>query len=304
MAAPIAPGRDGYRSIFSPATRRERAANFEAYWRYTLEHDGELLEDQKTLTRKQETLTWFRSHPVRCAHPIPSAERFYRNHIAMRDDPRTLDRKTLLLTFLYKFARHEYVGISAAWAAGSRLSETSSTIARIGRYHLCEEFCHMRLFHEMFRTFGLDRVEWVPLGRWMSRVYRVFPHLPEALMAPAAFLTELMGLTVYLHLDSALDDILADETAARERIRALLREIMTDELAHVGQRRNFIGPLGMRIARRLVEPMYRGFFRDLPETACLFDLDRMVRDGKTFDYSVISDDMIRRSWVPSYCRAS
>lgn len=123
-------------------------------------------------------------------------------------------------------------------------------------------------------------------------------------MAPAAFLTELMGLTVYLHIDSALDDILADETAARERIRALLREIMTDELAHVGQRRNFIGPLGMRVARGLVEPMYRGFFRDLPETGRLFDVDRMVRDGKTFDYSVIPDDMIRRSWVPSYCRTS
>jgi hypothetical protein len=29
----------------------------------------------------------------------------------------------------------------------------------------------------------------------------------------------------------------------------------------------------------------------------------MVRDGQSFDYSVIPDEMIRRSWVPSYCRA-
>lgn len=293
-----------YRSIFTAATRRERVANFEAYWRYTLEHDGEIREDDKVLTKKQEVLTRFRAHPVRAAHPLPDEARFYRNHIRMQDNPLTLDRKTLLLTFLYKFARHEFVGITAAWGASARISPRSSIIAKIGRYHLCEEFSHMRLFGEMFRTFRLDRVEWVPLGKWMSRVYRVFPHVPEGLMAPPAFVTELMGLTVYQHVDRILDDVLADEPEARERIRQLLAEIMTDELAHVGQRRNFMGPIGLRAARRFVEPMYRAFFRDLPETACLFDLERMIRDGQGFDYSSIAPAMIDRSWVPSYCQAS
>src|SRR5262245_21976362 len=147
-----------YRSIFTAATRRERTANFEAYWRYTLEHDGEIQEDEKLLTKKQEVLTGFQLRPVRSVNPLPDAEQFYRNHIRMQDDPRTLDRKTLLLTFLYKFARHEFVGITAAWGASGRITTGSSTIARIGRYHLCEEFSHMRLFGEMFRTFGLDRV--------------------------------------------------------------------------------------------------------------------------------------------------
>ena len=48
--------------------------------------------------------------------------------------------------------------------------------------------------------------------------------------------------------------------------------------------------------------MYRAFFRDLPETRLLFDLDHMVRDGKTFDYSAIAPEMIEKSWVPSYCK--
>jgi len=104
-------------------------------------------------------------------------------------------------------------------------------------------------------------------------------------------------------MDSVLDEILSDEAAARDRIRELLREIMTDELAHVGQRRNFMGPIGVRAARRIVEPMYRAFFRDIPETGYLFDLERMVNDGKTFDYSTIVPEMIDRSWVPSYCRS-
>jgi hypothetical protein len=304
MSAAIQPERRGYRSIFSPATRRDRAANFEAYWAYTVEHDGEILEDQRGLTKKQDILARFQSKPVRSVHPLPVAERFYRNYVRMQDDPWRLDRKTLLLTFLYKFARHEFVGISAAWGASPRITESTSMIAKIGRYHLCEEFSHMRLFHEMFRTFRLDKVEWVPLGKWTGRMYRLFPLLPEALMAPPAFVTELMGLTVYQHVDGVLDEILADEVRARDRVRELLAEIMTDELAHVGQRRNFMGPVGLGAARRFVEPMYRAFFRDIPETRWLFDLDRMVRDGKTFDYSTIAPEMIDRSWVPSYCKTA
>ncbi len=266
-------------------------------------HDGEILQHERDLVKKRDALADFRAHPVRSRRPLADPMRFYRNHVTMQDDPRSLDRTTLLLTFLYKFARHEYVGISAAWARAERRTRSATTIAKIGLYHLCEEFSHMRLFQEMFRTFHLERVEWVPLGKWMSRMYRLFPLFPEALLAPPAFVSELMGLTVYQHVDGVLDDILADEPEARERVRTLLREIMTDELAHVGQRRNFLGPLGVRAARRMVESMYRAFFRGIPETPRLFDVEQMVRDGKAFDYSTIAPEMLARSWVPSYCKA-
>jgi len=247
-------------------------------------HDGEILQDQKDLVKKRDTLAGFRAHPVRTRRPLADPARFYRNHVIMQDDPRTLDGKTLLLTFLYKFARHEYVGISAAWDTTERMTESTSLVAKIGLYHLCEE-------------------EWLPLGKWMSRMYRLFPLFPEAMLAPPAFVSELMGLTVYQHIDGVLDDILADEPEARQRVRTLLREVMTDELAHVGQRRNFLGPLGLRAAHLMVESMYRAFFREIPETRLLFDVEQMMRDGKAFDYSTIAPEMIEKSWVPSYCRA-
>jgi len=299
-----APARWRYRSIFTPATRRERIANFEAYWAYSVDHDGEILLSEKDLVKKRDALAGFRAHPVRSRRPLADPARFYRNHVIMQDDPRTLDRKTLLLTFLYKFARHEYVGISAAWDRTERMTESSSMIAKIGLYHLCEEFSHMRLFHEILQTFHLGQVEWVPLGRWMSYMYRLFPMFPEAMLAPPAFVSELMGLTVYQHIDGVLDDILADEPEALERVRTLLREVMTDELAHVGQRRNFLGSLGLRTAHFMVEPMYRAFFRDIPEMTLLFNVEQMVRDGKAFDYSTIAPEMLEKSWVPSYCKTS
>ena len=288
-----------YRSVFSPTTGRQRAANFDDYWRYTLEHDGDIFEDEKDLARKKELVAGYQLSPVRSRQPLTDPEKFYRNYVTMKDDPRTLDVKTRLLTFLYKFARHEWVGISAAWDGIPSMAQSTRTTDKISRYHLCEEFCHVRLFHEMFRTFHLDKVEWVPLGPWMGRFYRLFPLFPEWLMAPPAFVSELMGLTLYLHVDKLLDEVFADESEARDRVRALLRDILTDELAHVGQRRNFLGPIGLRIARRMVKPMYHLFFRDIPEAKLLFDIDKMVKDGTAFDYSTIAPEILARSWVPS-----
>jgi hypothetical protein len=292
-----------YRSIFTPSTRAERAANFTSYLAYTEARNGALLQAERDLAVKRQRLAFFQAHPVRSRRPLPDPARFHDNALVMRDDPRMLDPIARLLTFLYKFARHEWLGITAAWDVLPMMAEPDPTIERIGHYHLCEEFCHMRLFGEMFRTFHLEGVTWAPPGKWTGRLYRRAARLPSTLVAPPAFVSELMGLTVYRHLDLALDDLLADEPEARDRVRELLLEIMTDELAHVGQRRNFLGPVGLRVARGLVRPMYRMFFRDLPETRLLFDFRQMVEDGQRFDYGVIPAAIVARSWVPSYCRA-
>lgn len=297
-------GSGSYRSIFSPATRQERRENFEDYWRFTLARDGDILESEKTVIKKQARLAELQAHPVRSRQPLPNPELFYRNYVILKDDPASFDRKTLLLTCIYKFARHEWVGISGAWDAIPDMAHAKSTTDKISRYHLCEEFCHVRLFHEMFRTFHLEKVQWVPLGPLMQRVYKMFPYVPEAIMAGPAFVTELMGMTFYLHVNALLDDIFADEPEAKERIRELLHEIMIDELAHIGQRRNFIGSLGLIPTRRMLGPLYRMFFRDIPESAHLFDIGQMVTDGLNFDYSTVSPALIAKSWVPSYCHSN
>jgi hypothetical protein len=291
-----------YRSIFSSTTSRERRDNFEDYWIYSQIHSGEILEGEKNLTRKKESLARFQARSIRTRKPLADPEIFYRNYIRLVDNPRSLDRKTLLLTFLYKFARHEWAGISAVWDGIPNMARSTSTTQKISRYHLCEEFCHIRLFHEMFRTFQLDQIEWVPLGKWMGRVYRYLPKFPEPIMSPPAFVSELMGLTLYRHLDRLLDDILADEPEARDHIRDMLREIMIDELAHTGQRRNFIGPIGIAVSRRMVVPMFRMFYRDLPESEYLLDVNKMIEEAIAFDYSTMTPDVIASSWVPSYCR--
>lgn len=292
-----------YRSIFSPSTQKQRDENFQSYWDFDLAHSGEILEAEQNLTLKREKLKHYQTQIVRSKNPLPHPELFYKNYVHLKDDPKTFDQKTLLLTTLYKFARHEWVGISAAWDAIPSLSKAKSLTDKISRYHLCEEFCHVRFFHEMFRTCQLEDVKWVPLGKWTERIYKIFPYVPEKLMAAPAFVTEMMGMTFYIHTDRLLDKIFADEPEARDRIRELLHEIMADELAHIGQRRNYLGKIGIKMARWMMKPLYKIFFHDIPEAKYLYDVNQMIKEGLAFDYSSVSDELIKRSWVPTYCVA-
>jgi hypothetical protein len=293
-----------YFSIFSPSTANERKDNFDTYWDFTREHSGELLEKEQLLSKKHAKLQSFQDQPVQLQQVFQHPEAFYRNYVHLQDDTKTLDRKTLLLTCIYKFARHEWVGITGAWAATPDMANCRQLTDRISRYHLAEEFSHIRLFHEMFRTFRLDQVEWVPLGAAMRKVYEVFPRLPENLMSPFAFVTELMGIMFYRRVDALLDDVFADEPAAGARLRELLNEITIDELAHIGQRRNYLGPVGLKLSQWLTPSLFRMFFRDIPETALLFDLDRMIQEALAFDYSEIPAPLMKQTWVPSYCMAA
>lgn len=121
-------------------------------------------------------------------------------------------------------------------------------------------------------------------------------------MDTPAFVTELMGVTYYCHLTRLIDELLVDEPEVRTRLKELLDEITIDEVAHVGQRRNFIGPIGIRISRWLVKPFYTLFFNDIPEVAKLFDVKQMIKDGESFDFNQLPDYIIEKSWVPSYCK--
>src|SRR6185369_8101971 len=157
-----------YGSLFGRSTTEARHDNWTSYLDFIRNTSGELLEAEKDLTHKRELLKQLSAPAVRTREPLASAEAFYRNCDKLRDDPRSLDKKTLTLTCIYKFARHEWAGIEAAWSAVPTLDQCDNVRFRIARYHLAEEFCHVRLFSEMFKTCHLDRVAWIPMRHFGS----------------------------------------------------------------------------------------------------------------------------------------
>jgi hypothetical protein len=296
-------GSNKFLSIFTPATQQQRQENFADYWEFTQNHGGELYEAEKDLAKKRAKLEYFKNNPVQLRKPLADPDAFYRNYVEVKDDIKSLDRLTLMLTGMYKFARHEWVGIKGAWDVVPDMANSHSVEDKISRVHLAEEFCHWRLFDEMLRTCGLDKVEWVPLSPFKEWIYEQFPKVPGLLMDPPAFVTELMGVSYYFHLHKLFDDILADEPEVCQRLHDLLDEITIDEIAHVGQRRNFIGPNGMKASKMMVRPLYKMFFADIPEVGALMDVEQMINDGLAFDFNQVPVHMVEKSWIPSYCKA-
>jgi len=296
-------GSNKFLSIFTPANKQQRQENFAEYWEFTQNHGGELYEAEKDLAKKRAKLEYFKNNPVQLRKPLADPEAFYRNYIEVKDDLGALDRMTLMLTGMYKFARHEWVGIKGAWDVVPDMANSHSVEDKISRVHLAEEFCHWRLFDEMLRTCGLDKVEWVPLSPFKEWIYEQFPKVPGLLMDPPAFVTELMGVTYYFHLHRLFDEIMVDEPEVCKRLHDLLDEITIDEIAHVGQRRNFIGPMGMKASKMMVRPLYKMFFADIPEVGVLMNVEQMIKDGEAFDFNEVPDYMVEKSWIPSYCKA-
>jgi hypothetical protein len=298
--APLPPQR--YRSIFSPATVQERHANFEHYWQFIQSKTGTLCETTRELSKKRATLHAFQAQVVRTCRPLPHAAAFYRNCLTWRETPALLPRQTLLLTALYKVAWHEWLGISSAWERTPSVAQARNLLDKITRYHLAEEFGHIRLFEELFRTVHVAQVVWHPPGPWHRRMYQGLFALPGWLLYAPAFVSELMGFVFYWEVDAQLEELWGDDPAACQRLRALLHAIMADELAHIGLRRNFLGPLAVQAAYGFVAPMIRLFFRAMPESRYVCDIARMVRHAQQFDYRGFAPTILSQSWVPSYCQ--
>ncbi|MCH9697014.1 MAG: hypothetical protein K0U68_02835 [Gammaproteobacteria bacterium] len=289
-------------SIFTPCTKKQRQDNFVDYWTFSQNHAGKIYEQDRDLETKRNKREYFEANPVRSKIPLENPDAFFRNYVKLVDDPQTLDQKTLLMTCIYKFARHELNGIRGAWDTLPEVENATVLTDKISRVHLAEEFCHVRFFTEMLHTFHLENIDFPPLGPIETKVYEIFPHFPEAIMSPPAFVTELMGMNFYIQLDEKICEILEGEPEARDRLRDLLHEIMVDECAHIGQRRNFMGPIGVWFSKVMIKPIFKMFTRDIPEIAILFDVNRLVRDAHAFNYSTISRKILDRSWVPSYCQ--
>jgi hypothetical protein len=136
----------------------------------------------------------------------------------------------------------------------------------------------------------------------MRTTYAAFARCPNWVLAPIAFGSEIMGILFYRHIWRVLEEVFATEPEGLERLHELLGEIMVDELGHIGERRSFLGPIGVTLARKLLPVMMRRFFADIPEAEVILDVERMVQEALVFDYSGINAAITERAWIPAYCQ--
>jgi hypothetical protein len=292
-----------YKMIFTPVAQVDRTRAFEEYWRYLVVRDGAIEEEAQSLEHKTGYYRQLQARPVYAQQPLMPVQRVTEvaDHMAGQD-LQHVDRRLLALTAIYKFACHEAAGIRAAWNSTPSWARCRTLQDKITRYHLCEEFCHLRLFAEMFKVFSLH-TEW-SVPSWFQRTaYAAFTHAPAWLLSPIAFGSEVMGMMFYRHIWRVLQDLFAPEPTVLARLHELLGEIMVDELGHIGERRSYLGNAGINLARKTLPVMMRRFFAEIPEAEALLDVNCMVDEALRFDYSDIDTSVTARAWIPSYCQA-
>jgi hypothetical protein len=291
-----------YKGIFAPASRSDRRLAFEDYWAYLLKRDGALQEEVQSLEYKNDYYQSLQTRPVRAHQPLTEAQTMAEvsDLPATQHSPR-VDRRLLALTAIYKFASHEAAGIRAAWTATPSWERCRNLTDRITRYHLCEEFWHLRIFAEMFKVCRLP-VDWPPLSWLACTIYAAFARFPGGCLDPIAFGSEVMGIMFYRHIWRILEEVFAPEPEELRRLHDLLAEIMVDELGHIGERRSFLGNSGVKVARNGLSVMIRRFFADIPEVDGMLDVEQMVHEALTFDYSGIDSAITERAWIPAYCQ--
>jgi hypothetical protein len=292
-----------YKVIFTPASLSDRTHAFEDYWAYLLRRDGTLQEETQSLEHKTDYYQSLQTRPIRARNPLTPAQTMAElSDRLTTHDLAQADRRLLIFTAIYKFACHEAAGIQAAWRSTPSWERCRNLTDRITRYHLCEEFCHLRLFAEMFQVFAL-RVDWPQLSWPMRTAYAAFARFPDWLLAPVAFGSEVMGMMFYRHIWRVLAEVFAQEPEALARLHELLGEIMVDELGHIGERRSYLGNSGIKLARKILPVMMRKFFAYIPEAEALLNVNQMVQEALMFDYSGIDVTIAERAWIPAYCEA-
>jgi hypothetical protein len=247
---------DPYRIL----SRAERVAHVAAYQRFLHERDGEPEVETCQLAKREAFFRDIEAKPVRWSGDIDDVG-FYQ-HMYDQAHP-DIEPRTVMLVSAAKANRGESYGV-ALELKSFRTRSYRATENPLYLHLMFEERYHTQILAEICRTCGIEPVRNLRPG-WLERsMIHAMMYLPEWPRWIAIFAGEIVGTEVFnvlrenVHLYSA-------EPKVEERLRLLFTEIWTDEVGHASYLRARIGPIGIRIARRLVPLFTRALLRAVPQ---------------------------------------
>ena len=172
-----------------------------------------------------------------------------------------IDARTLWLVAISKANEGESYGVDQE--LNRLLARGGTGLERSMMYLLLEEQYHTRILKEACKTCGIDVEFRAPKLISRMMIDAIF-HLPDRVRWTLVLCGEVLGATVFkLLLDNTR--LFEDEPEVEARLRSLVEEIWRDEALHVAYLRAQLGPLSLRIARRLLPMVVRSVMTSLPQ---------------------------------------
>jgi len=277
-----------------PAAQRRRIAD--DFIAFALERDGEPDVRRRTLQRRELFFNALAAQPTPRwdGPPVDPVEfaRWHRGTTSLAEAPP-------LLAWLVKVAR---ANEGEGWGVDYLLDRGGfDGLGRGGRlqprdFADLEETYHTRIMREVVRLFGIEYELRTP-PRVLQQSVKLMARLPRQASYMLLLAGELMGTVAFGHMARRGDELLAGHPAVCERVRALLDEILIDEVGHVtfllGSMRGWQLALIQRLAFLYAESSRRGYTDDPADVA-------VMRHGiANYSLDMMPERVLRRAFVPS-----
>src|SRR5690606_26155857 len=205
------------------------------------------------------------------------------------------DRGDLALQALLTFVR-----INAGEAYGvevvSRLRKPRGheMVSRVERVLQHEETYHTRILLGATRQFDVPTptLAWKP-GFALRGLIATIAIAPNAIHHPVTLASELAGIFAFNWLLERLPTLFPEEPELRETLEQRLIEILVDEVGHVAYQRMCVGPVGLRVARRMAPEVARSSF---PDMAALGRSPATLNEVSRLDLEHLPDEVRRRAF--------
>jgi len=254
---------DRTRRTFDPfriLSRTEREQHLAGYLRFLQGRDGEPDLATFELPQREAFFRDLEAKPVRWSGDVDEAS--FHQHLRDESTP-DLDPHMVLLVSAAIANRGESYGVLIE-LDHIRTHLDRAAQDRLYLHLMLQETYHMRILAEICRTCGVEPVRNLRPSAFERAMIHAMMYLPDRIRWVAIFAGEILGTSVFQILrDKA--HLFGAEPEVEARLRMLLNEIWTDEVGHVAYLRARIGPIGIRIVRRLVPLFTRALMRVVPQ---------------------------------------
>ena len=277
-----------------PALRRRLNDDYVAFVR---ERDGEPDLAARTLSKREAWFAALRGTPA----PVWQGERVTpAEFAAWHRGERSLRDASPLTVWLVAIARAnegEGWGVDYLLDRGGFQGLGRGGVLRPRDFADLEETYHTRIFREIVGLFGLAYELRDPPAPIQHSV-KIMARLPERLSFLLLAAGELMGTVAFLRLARWGEELLAGHREVQARVRALLDEVLVDEVGHVTYLLGSMSRLELSLVRRMalgyLAYSRRGYAADRQESVV------PVREGIAhYSLTLFPERVLRRAFVPA-----
>lgn len=280
--------------LFTAVPKDRRPGRLSEYRSYLEDRDGDVNIENRTLSRREESIQRFEARPAKCRE-LDKVE-FLRQYASF-DERAKPSPEMLLLLALVKVNAAEAYGVNRTFrkALDKALQSDDDIEVRI----LCEETYHTRILLSSANRYGIELRDPYRPPSALKALIGSIGIAPELVARPLTLAGEIVGTLLFRKLLEVTERVLADDPETRDAFLERLTEICIDERGHISYNRLQMGSFELA-QTRIILPMTARILRSvLPETVALgaYPDDIMQALPLLTDPRLQRSDLDRRSFV-------